>query len=1440
MASCNFIQPVPSQILTAFTRDKQPVHIELDSNATVNYITLVAAKSFGFHISPNSQLSVLADGITKLPAIGEINEIFSRNEWTVSFKAVVVHTLHTQLIGGTVFLKENAIKQDFVRNTIQVHGKYTVLTTSPAFLLPIQPLNQLCKIAVNKTLLPGQNVAIPVPFSDQAIVAVEPAYNSKSTDWPIPQLCTVKKGEVTLTNGSSKAVILGKDIKTIQVRATAPFTPHTTSIRHTISLPRVAPSSPQVEFCIENVPEHVVTSIQQAHTQFSAVFDKDLTGGYNGAFGPHVCHLNWAGDTRPTADQVRMVSYSHDLKQLHQAVCDELTDQQVLGIPQENNVTVQFVCPSFLRRKPKAKSKPNHLLTKDDVRLVVNFSPINDHLKNIPSVKTTPNDIMIALGRWKCLIIFDLHQGFFQNHMDPESHKWLGVATPFGGIRFIRRSGQGLLGQSEELEELLTKILKEELEAGHCCKIADDVFIGAQTYEQAADIYITVLGKLHKANLKVSATKTHIFPKTADILGWKWQEGSKLLPSPHRQLALKNTKQENIDTIKDLRSWVGLYKTLLIATPNLATIMDPFDKEAANKESKDRVDWTPDLATAFRDAKNHIDNIKELYLPSPEDQLLLVPDGSQKIPGIGHVLYALVDGHRKPVRYHSVKLPDNCTKWSPCEIEALAFATAIQTEMDIIKESKQPLLIAPDSSPVKDAVNLIKKGKFSASARMNSFITNINRVPVEVIHVSGKANLNAVGDMQSRNPSICSADVCSVCNFVKTSIGSVINPNASLGAIGAHSLYNSKSWAAAQHANAACRTAISHLRTGKQPSKKTGSIFTEIRRYCTICKINRDGCLIVPQTRREGQPQQDKIVIPTPLLPSLIWHIHNNENHPAKTQLKASFDRMFYGILVQQVIDQVYQDCFQCKAMATLPVHTSKHTACTEVHHPGQYFHADIIKREKQKIFLIRDNFSSLVAASFVDSEQKEELKVAIVNLTTTIRTTPNITVRVDNATGFQALKRDPELDSLGITLEFADTHNKNSNAVVDRACSEIEAEINKLQPQGGQITSTTLAQAVLLLNRKLRRQEKLSAMEIHFARDQTTQVNLNLDDIQLRDSQLAGRKLDTNTKPVSLIKQGDTVVTTEKGQKHMARDVFLVTHTDEHKVSMQKIGNPFTKNITLRSKVHTTTSHLLRPIYSPKHLTIPISAEPQRDDQVPKQRLAWSPFNPQYYCQAEEDDDQEEALEPQNLAPPILHDQDIPLEPHNPEPVVQPAQLMLEWIEHQRASASTARTQGQNAILSFVPPPHPTPPPRASKLAALQALRQKGPKLKTRPIPQLEGAEPTPDTTPDPTPDPTPNASFTTDIHHLSPGEPWSPHNRHHPWELSEGDLDGTYQRHLEDPWEWDNLQQELSFLHSPEPFPENNEDNNCLSFPSLRPQRRHTFNGFVLPFTFKKPRSY
>jgi hypothetical protein len=1221
-------------------------------------------------------------------------------------------------------------------------------------------------------------------------------------------------------NSSSAPVILGKDIKQLHIRPTTTAQPSTQVLKPNQGCTAQEPTLPPLPVRTKPIPAKALETIQAAHTEYAEVFNSDLSQGYNGASGTHVCHLNWAGETRPTADQVRMVSYSHDLKQLHQAVCDDLTNQQVLGIPQEHNVNVQFVCPSFLRRKPKAKGKPNHLLTKDDVRLVVNFSPVNEHLKNIPSVKTTPNDILVSLGRWKCIIVFDLHQGFFQNHMDPKDCAWLGIATPFGGIRFLRRSGQGLLGQSEELEELLTKVLKPELQSGHCCKIADDIIIGAESYEKAASVYATVLSKLHAANLKLASSKTHIFPQTADILGWKWQEGGRLLPSPHRQLALKNTKQESIITIKDLRSWIGLYKTLLIATPNLATIMDPFDKETANKDSKDVVNWTSDLASAFRDAKNHIDNIKELYLPSPEDQLLLVPDGSQKTPGIGHVLYALVDGCRKPVRYHSVKLPENCTKWSPCEIEALAFATGIQAEIDLITESKHPLLIAPDSSPVKDAVNLIKKGKFSASARMNSFITNINRIPVEVLHVSGKANLNAVGDMQSRNPSTCTSQQCTICSFVHSSINSVLNPKASLGAIACRSLYDTKSWATAQSANQACKTAISHLKTGKQPSKKSGSILSEIRRYCAIAKIGKDSCLLVSPPPTVGTQQLDKIVIPTPLIPSLLWNIHNSENHPSKTQLRAIFDKMFYGIMVQQHIDDVYAECYQCKIQANLPKPNTHHTSCKEVNHPGQYFHADVIRREKQKIFLVRDNFSSLVAAKFVDTEQKQHLKAAIIALTNTIRLAPAITVRVDNATGFQALANDSDLTELGITVELTDAHNKNANAVVDRACSEIEAEITKLQPEGGELSDTKLAKAVLLLNTKIRRQDKLTATEIHFSRDQTTSSNLNLDDNQLRQSQLAARKLSPPVRQDITIKQGDTVVMAEKPQKHSTRDVFIVTKADTQQVTMQKWANPFTDKPVLRPKLHVTKPELIHPIYQPRqnmHAIQPMEPQPLKT-QTPTH---WTPIDPRYYRQHLEDEEEDDS-QPLNLA-----------------------QQMEVWLNNQRARTNRALRENENAIHAFIPPPVPkiatSLAPRLAKLSALQAIRDTGSNKKPANIPQLEGAEQTPEVSPDTSLSIQQHSmdsySSQNNLHHLSPQEPWTPVSPDK--DFSEGDLDASYQRQLEDPWEWDNTEQHLSFLEPYDLQTSNEEDDDILLPQNPLPNRRHTFNGWVLPTTFTRRRN-
>ena len=114
--------------------------------------------------------------------------------------------------------------------------------------------------------------------------------------------------------------------------------------------------------------------------------------------------------------------------------------------------------------------------------------------------------------------------------MRKDAIPWLGIQTPFGGLRVIARSGQGLAGMAEEFGELTAKILKEELQEGICQIIVDDLYIGGETQTKAAVNYSRILSKLKNANLKITPEKTFIFPKSVDVLGWVWLRGGFLKP----------------------------------------------------------------------------------------------------------------------------------------------------------------------------------------------------------------------------------------------------------------------------------------------------------------------------------------------------------------------------------------------------------------------------------------------------------------------------------------------------------------------------------------------------------------------------------------------------------------------------------------------------------------------------------------------------------------------------------------------------------------------------------------------------------------------------------------------------------------------------------------------------------------------------------------------
>ena len=84
-----------------------------------------------------------------------------------------------------------------------------------------------------------------------------------------------------------------------------------------------------------------------------------------------------------------------------------------------------------------------------------------------------------------------------------------------------------------------------------------------------------VLSALSNNNLILTARKVRFFPHQTEVFGWKYHLDGSITPSDHVLNNLGHTDIATLRTVKSVNSWRGLYKTLLPALPNLASIMDP-------------------------------------------------------------------------------------------------------------------------------------------------------------------------------------------------------------------------------------------------------------------------------------------------------------------------------------------------------------------------------------------------------------------------------------------------------------------------------------------------------------------------------------------------------------------------------------------------------------------------------------------------------------------------------------------------------------------------------------------------------------------------------------------------------------------------------------------------------------------------------------------------
>ncbi len=382
------------------------------------------------------------------------------------------------------------------------------------------------------------------------------------------------------------------------------------------------------------------------------------------------------------------------------------------------------------------------------------------------------------------------------------------------------------------------------------------------------------------------------------------------------------------------------------------------------------------------------------------------------------------------------------------------------------------------------------------------------------------------------------------------------------------------SWIQIQSECPDLRRTHAHLQQGTRPSKKLTNI-KDVKRYLNALTIAKDGLLVVRKTDPLS-PSTELIIVPRSVLDGLVTALHIKLDHPSKHQLLMMMKRTFYALDMQAAVARVTDSCHMCVSLKKLPPQAVHHSTDEPPKVVGVSFAADILKRCSQNIIVLRDTTTT----SIIQDEKGTTLRDALGRLCSELHSSEGLPaiVRVDPAPGFIALRDDPTLRRLGISLEIGRIKNINKNPVAEKAIAELEDEILRQAPNGGPVSSLTLAIATSRLNSRLRR-DGLSARELWTERDQFTHDQLPVSDREIIVKQHLQRKTNhphsqksknrTRTWIVPpTVNVGDLVYLATDRDKTQARSRYLVISVEDPWCYVKKFSGNQLRALSYKVKI--------------------------------------------------------------------------------------------------------------------------------------------------------------------------------------------------------------------------------------------------------------------------------
>ncbi|MCG7876681.1 MAG: RNase H-like domain-containing protein [Candidatus Thiodiazotropha endolucinida] len=1143
-----------------------PLQLILDSGAEISMIKTSVANYISAPINKTNQKALQADGVTPLSIAGETHIVLSRNNVDLKLEALVVNDLDIDILAGIPFMTTNDIslrpsKQQIIIGDSQI-VRYGPSTQETPFNRVRRTQAVVLRSPTTSVIWPGEffEMDIPEDFGLDCTLSIEarPDCAVNTHNWPTPHIIEAVDGKVRIINESEEGQLVKKHEHFCQVRnVTDP------ELKQAQVCPVVVLQNANDHNCsfhsdlVKVDPDNILSTDIRSRFQcvlqdYDGVFNPQIAK-YNGAFGSFEATINM-GPTQPPQRKGKVPQYSRDkLVELQQRF-DDLESQGVFQRPEELGITAEYLNPSFLVTKPSG-----------GFRLVTAFTDVGRYSKPQPSLMPDVDSTLRNIAQWRYIIQTDLTKAFYQIPLSKASMKYCGVATPFRGVRVYTRCAMGMPGSETALEELMCRILGDFLQEGFVAKLADDLYCGGNTPEELLNNWLKVLQALKKSDLRLSASKTVICPRTTSILGWVWNQGT-LAASPHRIATLSSCPPP--DTVHGLRSFIGAYKVLGRVLPHCSQLISDLDSVVAGKQSQERINWSDELLLSFRNAQKSLASRKTITLPRPDDQLWIVTDASVSKRGIGATLYVSRNDKLLLAGFFSAKLRKHQVAWLPCEVEALGIAAAVKHFSPFIIQSKLKACVLTDSKPCVQAIDKLARGEFSASPRVSSFLSTVSRYQVNVKHLSGSANLPS--DFASRSAPECSEPRCQICNFITSTEDSVVRPVTVQDVVDSMTrlpFTTRSSWLDIQSECPDLRRTHAHLKQGTRPSKKITNV-KDVKRYLSVASIAKDGLLVVPRND-PLLPSKELIIVPRSVLHGLVTALHLKLDHPSKHQLQLVMKRHFYALDINSAIDRITDSCHVCSSLQKFPESLVTQSSDDPPDTIGVSFAADVLKQNRQLILVLRETISSYTVACIIENEKHDTMRDALARLCLELHPLngPNAVIRVDPAPCFVALRNDAVLKQLHISLEIGRVKNVNKNPVAEKAISELRAEFLRQHPGGGSVTQLELATAIARLNSRIR-YSGLSSREVWTQRNQYTHDQIPLSDREIIIQQNRNRVQNhphseaSKHKSQKILKSdsitvGDLVYLYGDRDKSCARNRYLVVSVDGEWCFVKKfVGN--------------------------------------------------------------------------------------------------------------------------------------------------------------------------------------------------------------------------------------------------------------------------------------------